>query len=75
VETPLKVSPDMIRKGLTLAGSWHYNLKDTPKIMRVIAESGPQLDLLISHTFPLERVQEAWELQASGQCAKVILLP
>ena len=27
-ETPLKISQDMIRKGITLVGSWHYNLKD-----------------------------------------------
>jgi L-iditol 2-dehydrogenase len=74
-ETPLIISPDMIRKGLTLFGSWHYNLADTPKIMQVIAESGPQLDKLISHRFPLTEIQQAWELQTSGQCAKVILKP
>jgi threonine dehydrogenase-like Zn-dependent dehydrogenase len=74
-ETPIKISPDMIRKGLTIMGSWHYNLKDTPKLMRIIAESGPSLDLLISHTFPLHQVQQAWTLQASGQCAKVLLKP
>jgi len=74
-DTPVRVSPDMIRKGLTLKGSWHYNLKDTPKLMRIIAESGPNLDLLISHTFPLDQVQQAWELQVSGECAKVLLRP
>lgn len=74
-DTPVRVSPDMIRKGLTLVGSWHYNLKDTPKIMRIIAESGLALDKLISHEFSLDDVQQAWELQASGQCAKVILKP
>lgn len=74
-DTIIKVSPDTIRKGLTLVGSWHYNLRHTAKIMRVIAESGSSLDLLISHTFPLEQIQQAWELQVSGQCAKIILRP
>jgi L-iditol 2-dehydrogenase len=74
-ETPLKISPDMIRKGLTLVGSWHYNLEDTPKIMRVIAESGPQLDKFISHSYPLDEVQHAWETQLSGECAKVLIKP
>jgi len=73
-ETPLKISPDMIRKGLTLHGVWHYNLALFPKIMKVIQES-PLLDDLISHVFPLSKVQEAWELQVSGNCAKVILKP
>lgn len=33
---PIRVSPDMIRKGLTVHGSWHYNLQLYPKIMQVI---------------------------------------
>jgi L-iditol 2-dehydrogenase len=74
-DTPLRISPDLIRKGLTLFGSWHYNLKDTPKMMRLIAESAPQLDKLISHRFPLEEIQRAWETQSSGECAKVLLKP
>jgi L-iditol 2-dehydrogenase len=74
-ETSLTISPDMIRKGLTLIGSWHYNLADTPKIMHMIRELGPQLDTLISHRFALSEIQQAWETQVSGQCAKVILKP
>jgi len=72
-DTPVRISPDMIRKGLKLAGSWHYNLKDTSKIMDIIASSKPSLDLLISHHFALSDVQNAWELQVSGKCAKVLL--
>lgn len=74
-DTPIRVSPDMIRKGLTLMGSWHYSLKDTPRMMRMIGELESELNKLISHTFPMEQIQDAWELQASGQCAKVILHP
>ena len=74
-DTPVRISPDMIRKGLTLVGSWHYNLKDTPKMMDIIADSSVSLDLLISHHFALSDVQQAWELQVSGQCAKVLLHP
>ncbi|MFN2283538.1 MAG: zinc-binding dehydrogenase [Anaerolineae bacterium] len=74
-DTPVRISPDMIRKGLTLVGSWHYNLKDTSRLMRIIAASAASLDLLISHTFPLEQAQQAWELQTTGACAKVLLKP
>jgi L-iditol 2-dehydrogenase len=74
-DTPLKISPDMIRKGLTLVGSWHYNLKDTPKLMDIIDGSSVSLDLLISHHFALSDIQQAFELQLTGQCAKVILYP
>ena len=74
-ETPIRISRDMIRKGITLVGSWHYNLKDVPKLMQVVANNGPVLDKFISHVFPLEEVQKAWETQLTGECAKVILKP
>jgi len=71
----IKVSDDMIRKGLTLFGAWHFNLSDTPRIMQIIADSADKLDRLITHTFPMNKVQEAFELQLTGQCGKVILRP
>jgi L-iditol 2-dehydrogenase len=74
-ETPIKISPDMIRKGIVLIGSWHYNLKDVPKLMQVVQKNGTKLDRLISHRFSLSQVQDAWTLQATGNCAKVLLKP
>ena len=71
---PVRVSPDLIRKGLAVIGSWHYNLADYPAVMKVIRES-PLIDLLISHVLPMSRVQEAFELSASHRCAKIILRP
>ena len=73
-ELVIRVSPDMIRKGLTLIGSWHYNLNHYPLVMKVIKES-PIIDLLISHVMPMSKFEEAFELQAAGQCAKIILKP
>jgi len=73
-DLPIKVSPDMIRKGLTIYGSWHYNLAQYPKIMQVICES-PLIDKLISHVIPMSRIQEAFEISASHECGKVLLKP
>ena len=70
----IRVSPDMIRKGLTLIGSWHYNLSDFPSVMKVIQES-PLIDLLVSHVLPMSQIQAAFELSASHETAKVILKP
>lgn len=70
----LSISPDMIRKGLTLIGSWHYKLDDYSRVMQVIQES-PLVDRLISHVLPMSRIQEAFELSASHQTAKVMLNP
>ncbi|MBN1673514.1 MAG: zinc-binding dehydrogenase [Kiritimatiellae bacterium] len=68
-------SQDMIRKGLTLIGAWHYNLNDFPRLMQVIRDCAPLLDRLISHRFPLADIQQAFELQCTGECAKVVLKP
>ena len=73
-DLPIRISPDMIRKGLTLRGSWHYNLSLYPKIIQVI-QGSPVVDKLISHVMPMSQIQEAMELSASHQCAKIILKP
>ena len=70
----ITVSPDMIRKGLTIIGQWHYSLNDFPQIMQVIRES-PLLDLLISDRFPMSQVQEALALSASHSAARSFLTP
>ena len=70
----LRPSPDTIRKGLTLVGSWLYNLGDYPRVIQVIQQS-PLIDLLLSHVLPMSRIQEGFELLASGQCAKVVIKP
>ena len=74
-EVGVHVSNDMIRKGLTLHGAWHWNLADAPRMMRMIAESGEQLDRQITHRFPMTRTGEAFDLQATGECGKVLLDP
>ena len=73
-ELIVRVSPDLIRKGLTVAGSWFYNVADYPKVMQVIQQS-PLIDLLVSHVMPMSQIQEAFELLASGQSAKVVVDP
>jgi len=71
----IKVSDDLIRKGLALFGIWHYNLGDIPRLWQVVRGSPGLLDKLITHAFPLEKVEEAWKLQSTRRCGKVILYP
>jgi len=70
----ITVSPDLIRKGLNLHGSWMYNRRLVPQIMQVIQQSPVAKDL-ISHILPMSRIQEAMEISASHNCAKIILRP
>jgi L-iditol 2-dehydrogenase len=66
---------NMIPGGRTLEGCWHWNLNGAPRMMRTIRECGPGIDVVITHRFPIDRVREAWEVQLTGQCGKVILHP
>ena len=70
----IRVSPDLVRTGIAMMGSWHYNLNLYPKIMQVIQHS-PVIDLLISHVLPMTQINQAFELCASHETAKVILRP
>ena len=73
-DTVLHVSPDLIGKGLRLAGAWHYNLNQFPGLMKVI-EGSPLLDLLISNIYPMSEIQQAFETSASQESSKIILKP
>ena len=73
-DLPIKASNDFIRKGIALMGQWHYNLNGIFKIMKVISES-PVVDKLITHVFPMSKIQEALEISATHDCAKIILKP
>jgi len=71
----IHVSNDMLRKGLTLHGVWHWNLNDTDRIYQAIRGSARKIDQLITHVMPMRDVQKAWELQLTGNCGKIILQP
>ena len=71
----IPLGTDILFKGLTIQGSWHYNQGSTAKLMRQIGQIGDKLDRIITHRFPLRNVREAWEMQCTGQCGKVILQP
>ena len=70
----IEVRRDMIRKGLTVVGSWLYNRTDYHKVMKVIQES-PLIDLLISHEMPMTKLQDAFEILDRGEGAKIVIDP
>ena len=71
----IEVSDGMIRNGLHLHGIWHWSLADAPDMLKMISEVGDSLDRLITHHFPLSRIEDAWRLQMSGMCGKVMVHP
>ena len=65
----------MLRKGLSLHGQWHWGLSGAPLMMQLIAANRQKLERLITHTFPMRSVAEAWDLQMTGRCGKIVLQP
>jgi L-iditol 2-dehydrogenase len=63
-------------KGVDIFGCWHWNHQEHGEEMAErVRSSMALLDKLATHRFPLEEVQEAFALQESGRCGKVLLLP
>lgn len=72
---PVSPSQDMIRKGLNLIGCWHMNLLDAPDLIEFLRRAPDKAEMLISHRFGFEKVQEAFDVFATRKTAKVILHP
>jgi L-iditol 2-dehydrogenase len=70
--TPIRVSPDLIRTGLTVMGSWHYNLNDIGRLFRSIGEADAHR--IVTHVYGFDEVQKAFETSAGQRCGKVLLV-
>ena len=68
---PVSPSEQFIRKELTLIGSWYFALDDYPEMVKLV-QSGFPLSRIITHRFPLENAQEAFDLFFAGQSGKVL---
>lgn len=66
---------EIIAKGLVVHGIWHWNLADAALVMQAIHGSADLLKKSITHTFPMSKIQEVFELQITGNCGKVLLHP
>jgi len=71
----LDAGSDMVYQGLTIHGQWHYPEEHIPDVLQIIRDVPEKLDRFITHTYPLEDVQEAFELQTTQECGKVVLEP
>ena len=68
--------PNLVPLGLTIHGIWHWNhLTMAAKMWESIRQAGPRIDTLITHSMPLEDVSDAMDIQDTGACGKIYLLP
>ncbi len=69
-EVTLDVSRDMLRKQLTLIGSWTFSAMGQAECARFVVDNGIKLEPIFSHRWKLDQADEAYRVfdrQASGK--------
>ena len=64
---------DVIFKGLSMQGIYGRRIFETWYKMAAMLQSGLDVSGIITHRFPVEQYEEAFDLVASGECGKVLL--
>ena len=64
---------DVIFKGLEIKGIYGREMYETWYKMISMLQSGLNVDHVITHQFPVDEFQQAFQIMASGQSGKVIL--
>lgn len=67
-------SPDIIHDQKTIYGSWVTNIWRMEELVERIVRWGIHPEDLITHRFPLDKVEEAYAVMASGKCGKVAVV-
>lgn len=65
---------DFLYKGVTVFGSWHYNLGDFPLLMDLLRRK-PDLRRMVTHRFSMDDIAEAFDVALSRECGKILLFP
>ncbi|HYF08033.1 MAG TPA: zinc-binding dehydrogenase [Acetobacteraceae bacterium] len=74
-DVTLEVSPDMLRRQVTIIGSWTFSTVGQAECARFIADRGVDVDALFTHQWRLEQAQEAYELFDRQTTGKGVFLP
>ncbi len=67
-------SPDIIHDQKSIYGSWVTNIWRMEELVERIVRWKIHPEVLITHRFPLEKVDQAYSLMASGKCGKVAIV-
>jgi L-iditol 2-dehydrogenase len=72
---PFHISNDLLRKGLTIHGIWHWNMNYTHDMLDLIRHSRSKINKMITHVMPLDKIEDSFRLQLTGNCGKVVIHP
>lgn len=71
----LDVSNDLLRRQVTLIGSWTFSTVGQADCARYVADRGVEVDKLFTHRWRLEQAKEAYELFDGQTAGKGVILP
>ena len=71
----LDVSSDLLRRQVTLIGSWTFSTVGQAECARYIADRGIDVDRLFTHRWKLEQAEEAYRLFDAQTSGKGVILP
>ena len=71
----LNVSNDMLRRQVTIIGSWTFSTVGQAKCAEYVADSEIVLDRLFTHRWKLEQAKEAYELFDKQTSGKGVIVP
>jgi L-iditol 2-dehydrogenase len=76
--SPFNPHEDFCKKEITLVGSWAYNSWEYPNAYHFLDRAekiGLPITSLITHRFPLERIQDAFDAAFAQEGIKVVVKP
>jgi len=74
-EVTLEVSPDLLRRQITLVASWTFSLGGQRDCAQFIADRKIDIDKLFTHYWKLEQAEEAYHLFDQQVTGKGVILP
>jgi threonine dehydrogenase-like Zn-dependent dehydrogenase len=73
-QVTLDVSPDLLRRQITIVASWTFNTVIQAECARFIADRGIPVDHLFTHHFKLDQAAEAYKLFDTQTTGKGVFL-
>ncbi|MGE3915497.1 MAG: iditol 2-dehydrogenase, partial [Hyphomicrobiaceae bacterium] len=71
----LDVSPDMLRRQVTLVGSWTFSKQGQADCAELVADKKIAVDKLFTHRWRLDQAKEAYELFDKQTTGKAVIIP
>ena len=74
-QVTLDVSADLLRRQVTLVGSWTFSKQGQAECAEFIAERKVDVERLFTHRWRLEQAEEAYRLFDTQTTGKAVILP